>query len=279
MNIFSLRSHKSGRSAFTLIELLVVIAIIAILASILFPVFARARENARRSSCQSNLKQIGLGIAQYTQDYDEKFPLVIDDSYQNPWPKVIQPYIKSTQVFMCPSDSDAGQLAPTGNGWAGVKISYGGNALINNRPSNDNWQTIGIFGISWAGGPRSLSELSGPVSTVMVTDKHSSDTSSIAAPADQPLGVPSGFGTQCSFMYSNEIPDGTRGGTAYGSGTNGSVSFRHLETANFLFADGHVKALRPVNTNLDGKYYAWDPASGHNMANPKYLWSALDRLN
>src|SRR4028118_1774787 len=64
-----------SRSGFTLIELLVVIAIIGILASILFPVFARARENARRSSCQSNLKQIGLGILQYTQDYDEKLPL------------------------------------------------------------------------------------------------------------------------------------------------------------------------------------------------------------
>jgi len=64
----------SKLSAFTLIELLVVIAIIAILASILFPVFARARENARRSSCQSNLRQIGLGLAQYTQDYDERFP-------------------------------------------------------------------------------------------------------------------------------------------------------------------------------------------------------------
>jgi prepilin-type N-terminal cleavage/methylation domain-containing protein len=63
------------RKAFTLIELLVVIAIIAILASILFPVFARARENARRTSCLSNLKQIGMGFMQYTQDYDEKYPM------------------------------------------------------------------------------------------------------------------------------------------------------------------------------------------------------------
>src|SRR5438093_9492423 len=66
--------HRSDRSGFTLIELLVVIAIIAILAAILFPVFGRARENARRSSCQSNLKQLSLGMLQYTQDYDERFP-------------------------------------------------------------------------------------------------------------------------------------------------------------------------------------------------------------
>ena len=67
---------KSANRGFTLIELLIVIAIITILASILFPVFARARENARRSACQSNLKQIGLGLMQYVQDYDERMPLI-----------------------------------------------------------------------------------------------------------------------------------------------------------------------------------------------------------
>src|SRR4028119_299121 len=91
--------RRPTHRGFTLIELLVVIGIIAILAAILFPVFARARENARRSSCQSNLKQIGLGMLQYAQDYDEKFMPFRDPNNANSpfvWPNIIQPYTKST---------------------------------------------------------------------------------------------------------------------------------------------------------------------------------------
>ena len=101
--------NKKFRSGFTLIELLVVIAIIAILAAILFPVFARARENARRSSCQSNLKQIALGITQYVQDYDERYPNM--DATSGGWAATTQPYLKSEQIFQCPSDTLA---PPTG---------------------------------------------------------------------------------------------------------------------------------------------------------------------
>lgn len=99
-------ARKPRKRGFTLIELLVVIAIISILASILFPVFARARENARRASCQSNLKQIGLGIQQYTQDFDEKYPLLQDPMAGGtgiPVVAAIQPYVKSVQLFICPS--------------------------------------------------------------------------------------------------------------------------------------------------------------------------------
>jgi prepilin-type N-terminal cleavage/methylation domain-containing protein/prepilin-type processing-associated H-X9-DG protein len=106
------------KKGFTLIELLVVIAIISILAAILFPVFARARENARRTSCLSNLKQIGLGMMQYTQDYDEMYPRSLQIDAATPpdnvrwvagsywtWHQMIQPYLKSYQIFRCPSSN------------------------------------------------------------------------------------------------------------------------------------------------------------------------------
>src|SRR4028118_1234439 len=115
------RSKFVKQKGFTLIELLVVIAIIAILAAILFPVFARARENARRASCQSNLKQIGLGVMQYTQDYDEKLPNnfygTVGVDIDPKWVDVIQPYVKSTQLFTCPSDSQANRelVTPSAN--------------------------------------------------------------------------------------------------------------------------------------------------------------------
>jgi prepilin-type N-terminal cleavage/methylation domain-containing protein/prepilin-type processing-associated H-X9-DG protein len=103
------------RKGFTLIELLVVIAIIAILAAILFPVFAKAREKARQSACTSNLKQIGLAVNQYKQDYDETYPLSAStagdggtriDQYgvrRFFWQDILEPYVKSEQVYHCPS--------------------------------------------------------------------------------------------------------------------------------------------------------------------------------
>ena len=107
--MMKLKKSSSRKSGFTLIELLFVIAIIAILAAILFPVFARARENARRSSCQSNLKQIGLGLIQYTQDYDEAYPNALRNGSsfsalgEEKWMDGIFPYVKSTQILAAPA--------------------------------------------------------------------------------------------------------------------------------------------------------------------------------
>src|ERR1035437_10614589 len=97
------RKTMTSRRGFTLIELLVVIAIIAILASILFPVFARAREKARQASCSSNEKQIGLAILMYVTDNDETYPFVDAGVGTSTWRMSVLPYIRNRQLFQCPS--------------------------------------------------------------------------------------------------------------------------------------------------------------------------------
>src|SRR5262245_47450508 len=120
------RSWMGFTRGFTLIELLVVIAIIAILAAILFPVFARARENARRSSCQSNLKQIGLGFLQYKQDYDERWAGGWGQASM--WTIVLDPYVKSAQIYKCPS--------ATTTAWSSYLYNNLGMSLCNTQGGN-----------------------------------------------------------------------------------------------------------------------------------------------
>lgn len=137
---------RSRSHAFTLIELLVVIAIIAILAAILFPVFAQAREKARQTSCLSNARQIGLGGAMYTQDYDEiivpTWLVYSYDPFDEPlWPRLIQPYLKNTQILSCPSNAQNTRYTPQPPGWEdldalglwGIFGAYGRNACVANH--------------------------------------------------------------------------------------------------------------------------------------------------
>ena len=148
------KEEKNMRRGFTLIELLVVIAIIAILAAILFPVFARAREKARQTSCLSNIKQAGLGILMYTQDYDEVMPRHCyqpPDADNYPWTWAVQPYVKNIQMFVCPSSAGGRNVARgcMGYGYNLSRLSGG--------------PTVGCT-------YRSLAEIQHPAGLLMITE-------------------------------------------------------------------------------------------------------------
>ncbi|MEN6546622.1 MAG: DUF1559 domain-containing protein [Armatimonadia bacterium] len=140
------------RTGFTLIELLVVIAIIAILAAILFPVFAKAREKARQSSCLSNVKQLGIAVQSYAQDYDEMFPPHRDTASTYGWMDSFQPYVKNRQLFLCPSGTGTG-VAVAANG---VPTHYG-----------YNWRQLGADA---PGTQRSLGTVTMPAETIAFGD-------------------------------------------------------------------------------------------------------------
>ncbi len=246
------------KKGFTLIELLVVIAIIAILAAILFPVFAQAREKARAISCLSNEKQIGLGIMMYTQDYDEAFPFGLDAKWQVSWAVTTQPYIKNYNIYRCPDDSNLNLgYSWMSSSWAGIPISYGVNGLIQTNSSG----VTSLLGVmtpmaqSWIS-PMSvtLANVTYPANTVLLADKHNTDALTVKG-----FGVLTGFygATFVGVNYFDwsapgEIPNGTlSAANAYPNGPNGAVSTTHSNMANFLFIDGHAKAMVPSATNPD----------------------------
>ncbi|MEN6643953.1 MAG: DUF1559 domain-containing protein [Armatimonadia bacterium] len=152
------------RKGFTLIELLVVIAIIAILAAILFPVFAKAREKARQTSCLSNLKQIGVGLQMYSSDYDEQLVRYSGSDYL--WVEKIMPYVKNQQMFKCPSSNSGWGVSntarcstvhPPESGWSarGGYVTYGMCTITESatyRDFNDDGDVTDNlgYGMGWA---------------------------------------------------------------------------------------------------------------------------------
>jgi prepilin-type N-terminal cleavage/methylation domain-containing protein/prepilin-type processing-associated H-X9-DG protein len=239
---------QKKNSGFTLIELLVVIAIIAILASILFPVFARARENARRSSCQSNLKQIGIGMMQYTQDYDEVMPCALYGGLNGSrWWQVIQPYAKSTQVLLCPSDTKA---PADGVGYAINSVSEIKGAPT---PPAGIYSDIDIVPLANANYPLynyqvKQSEVQDSAGTVWVMDKTNWSQTNANGRASE---LSTDSSATMTFLKITDSGGGDPQVTPWVNGENpahGAAVFnRHLESCNFLFTDGHVKAGKIEN--------------------------------
>jgi prepilin-type N-terminal cleavage/methylation domain-containing protein/prepilin-type processing-associated H-X9-DG protein len=260
---------KSVRNGFTLIELLVVIAIIAILAAILFPVFAQAREKARSASCLSNMKQIGLGMYMYTEDYDETLPTAFANincinggnlcspggSGPIPFDAQIDPYIKNQQIWACPSDASpdnwTDDQAPVWDGhYLGkhIRRSYGyvGNVhtqeYYNNTGNNPDPNT----GMSDWGNGHSLARIDQPSDTLAVVESWGIDDAGMSDTFyyDSPWGS---LFTNCdTWKLAGRKQPSTDGIDNFSlcpdfADPNKHPEKGHTNAANYVFADGHAK--------------------------------------
>lgn len=247
----SIRYTVKSNKAFTLIELLVVIAIIAILAAILFPVFAQAREKARATSCLSNQKQMGLGLMQYSQDYDENLPPAWFgwDEDENKrvnfpgkvrWMDVAQPYVKNTQIFTCPDSNTKYVPVPdnkivndidpaTGKSYAEENGGYAMNVSFFGDPKAHPPTPIPDAG--WAGNAtRTLADIPDPAGTVYLMDFHN------------------GWGSfQCVWAGGPgswwEQPPVDNNANPPTLGVGGWLVALHQRRLNVAFCDGHVKSV------------------------------------
>lgn len=243
-------TNVTRKRGFTLIELLVVIAIIAILAAILFPVFARARENARRTSCLSNVKQMGLALMQYAQDNDEGLPnthIVGSAPYPDGtvwnsgfwyWGQILYPYHKSRQVFFCPSSPSPDRTDPR-------RANYGANEAV-----------LPLPGTGASNMPLKLSAFVSAASIYVMMD--ASDTRTNYARTNTISG---------SFYVPGMGDAGGNCGTLTGADLKDCQTGRHFGGVNVGFADGHAKWLKTSvlrsesQKRIAGQPSAWEPGS------------------
>ncbi len=254
-----MKFHKQTNRAFTLIELLVVIAIIAILAAILFPVFAQARERARAISCLSNSKQMALGLLMYTQDYDETLPAAFitvppingGDTNVIPWDMQILPYIKNDAVFTCTSD---GLTRGGSNFWDGKyskpvrQRSFGYVGNINTVEANGS---DGNTGMSDWGRGHSLASIDAAADTIAIVESWAPNSNG-GSGNDSDMGSPWGSlftGCDTYKLPGRKVPavsaiDKFSQCSQYDSTVRTDRPAQgHFDRGNYVFTDGHAKAL------------------------------------
>jgi prepilin-type N-terminal cleavage/methylation domain-containing protein len=214
--------QTQSKAGFTLIELLVVIAIIAILAAILFPVFAQARAQARKTSCLSNMRQLGLGFIMYAQDYDETLPSIPFGDCPTCWPweawqgtvdwtgvfvQGVQPYIKNKQILQCPSGTQV-------NRWSGQNgLSYCYNEYMYNK--DQGWSTLASIGNAGVG----------PAKVSMISECYTS-------------GIYNDWTTE-----GPTLPDGTADGMTRVRYHQWTPWQSNHEGTNLVYGDGHTKFI------------------------------------
>ncbi len=244
---------KRSKAGFTLIELLVVIAIIAILAAILFPVFAKAREKARQTTCASNLKQLGIAFTQYIQDYDEIYPLGVatasTGTFQTNWTQEIYPYVKATAVYTCPDDTSVLPAPYT-------VVSYATNEQFRQQNASGAYYIIGP------------AKLTAPASTILLCEVTMGNTALGGGPVkSQPASsTPDAYGWMTygeysasnlysitdTYGYNGQYPNAEfqtglfyNDATGYAAGVQPFLgSGLHTDGSNYLLNDGHVKWLK-----------------------------------
>lgn len=258
----------SGRG-FTLIELLVVIAIIAILAAILFPVFASAKETARRNSCISNQKQLVTALTMFAQDHEDKLPCAFFNDYPEAfgpgvprqWKAIIRPYLKTPTVFLCPSDMDTKyKTVWKQNSFDGFEdfdrpSSYRLNNTLVKRAPSDKWPKI----------PYKMSSIRRASKMILICESQA-----------YPTRIPNNTKPEDAISYEwgqvaayAQSPEQTQAQISYLMSIPHScpVPFeRHNGGAVYGFADGHVQWMKWKDT--------WQPSGINNGAN---CWNGHDK--